>query len=360
MPLSPGKLLAAASAGSIGIFLSSTAYADQQTGPYLSIHGYHVQGDRERKQDHGARDALGWRFGGGWRLTPTLGLSAHLAQEQFSAQPSGRKDVQLASATLDYRWHPNPLVPATTFTVGALRAETSSGGYSSGGFYQLGLQTEFLTESQWAATLGVAARQTRVAGQWFTDAVAEVGAHWRFGGSDGGTRTSTPTPPAKPLLTQQSASPSAHVTESVPPNRTSPPQPQAPASPPEPPKVDQIVPRAPQLVRRFACKAHFWANGTAISQYSSQLLGTCAEGLAAKLADNPHRRVLVLGYWDQHSDIGGDARLAKSRAEAVAQRLMDRGIPQTRIEAQYFEAPSEDGPAGIDRRRAEVWLLTEP
>jgi OOP family OmpA-OmpF porin len=85
-------------------------------------------------------------------------------------------------------------------------------------------------------------------------------------------------------------------------------------------------------------------------------------GLAAYLADNPGRRIAIVGHTDTAGSLAGNIALSRRRAEAVRDRLIrDHGAPAGRITAEGvgYLVPrasnqTEDGRAR--NRRVEVML----
>lgn len=88
--------------------------------------------------------------------------------------------------------------------------------------------------------------------------------------------------------------------------------------------------------------------------------------LAAFLAENPDRRIMLVGHTDSQGSLEGNVRLSEDRATAVRAHLVDElGVDPARVDATGigFLAPraGNDTPGGREaNRRVEAVLLSAP
>jgi outer membrane protein OmpA-like peptidoglycan-associated protein len=82
------------------------------------------------------------------------------------------------------------------------------------------------------------------------------------------------------------------------------------------------------------------------------------DALAAVTADSG-KKLMLSGFHDPTGDPAKNAELAKSRAKAVREALVARGVAVDRIVLRKPEQTAADGPAA-EARRVEIRLVTLP
>ncbi len=100
----------------------------------------------------------------------------------------------------------------------------------------------------------------------------------------------------------------------------------------------------------------FLSNSTALLPGSQQLL----DALAGALQECPATRVEVAGYADSTRDYGVALRLSQSRAEAIEQQLIARGVDGNRLSAVGYgatDAERTESPTGTHMPGPQIALI---
>ncbi|MFT3761438.1 MAG: OmpA family protein [Pseudoxanthomonas sp.] len=96
-------------------------------------------------------------------------------------------------------------------------------------------------------------------------------------------------------------------------------------------------------------KVHFDIGSAALPADAAAALA----GVAATLANDAAATARVSGFHDESGDPAANAELAKQRAEAVRQWLLDQGIAAERVTLEKPVVTTGDGDAA-EARRVEV------
>ncbi len=111
-----------------------------------------------------------------------------------------------------------------------------------------------------------------------------------------------------------------------------------PLAPAVPPEAEATRPPSSELAERIEGNGRLILEGLAFATGSSELApgGDAAlTALAAYLADNPARRVALVGHTDAQGPLEANIALSKRRAQAVADRLVNRhGVNRSQLQAE--------------------------